>query len=42
VAHSKAKLKSNGDRASPCFEAILKRKCIRQMFSYTDFATGVI
>jgi hypothetical protein len=42
MAYSKAKLKSNGGRASPCFQPILNRKFIRQKFTYTDFGTGLI
>jgi len=32
-AHSKAKLKSNGDKASPCIRPF----CTRQIFAYLDF-----
>jgi hypothetical protein len=40
MAYSKARLKSNGNRASPLFQAILNRKCITEMFIYMNFAIG--
>jgi len=35
MTYSKEKLKTNGGIASPLFQTIRKRKCIRQMLSYT-------
>jgi hypothetical protein len=34
VAYSKAKLKSNGDKASPFFRIFPNRNCIRQMLTH--------
>jgi hypothetical protein len=42
MVYAKAKLKSNGDKLSPLFHAILNRKLIREMFIYTDFTIGFI
>jgi len=53
MAYSKAKLKSNGDKASPyfilinektisLFQAIPKRKHARQILAYLAYTTGFI
>jgi len=42
MAYSKAKLKSNGNKASPFFHTILKRKHVRQIFAHTGSAIGII
>jgi len=36
MVYSKTKLKSNGDKAFPCFQTILNRKVIRHIFTYVD------
>jgi hypothetical protein len=37
IADSEAKMKNNGDKASPYFRPFWIKKIIRQMFNYTDF-----
>jgi hypothetical protein len=42
MADSKQKLKINGDGGTSLFQIILRRKSIRQMFTFMNFALGLI
>jgi hypothetical protein len=42
MAYSKAKLKSDGEKASPFFQAILNREHVKQIIASMDCTVGFI